>query len=113
MHFQKRPYLKVLLSPEHHEVLHHLLAQIVIDAVDLFLSEEGGEVSGQLFRALKVVSKWLLYDHPVPSSTMHTHREENEKISSKNSTGFNLGFHFLHSFTPTSEFLLFNKHSFT
>lgn len=29
------------LSPEHHEVLHHFFAQIVINSVDLFLSKKG------------------------------------------------------------------------
>lgn len=61
-------------SPEHHEVLHHFLAQIVIYPVDLFFSEEGGQVSGQLLRTLKVMSKWLLYDYPVPASTQHTRK---------------------------------------
>lgn len=78
-----------VFSPEHHEVLHHFFAQIVIYTVDLFFSEEGGEVSGQLFRALKVMSKRLFYNHPVPASTQHTcththtHTEENEHISLK------------------------------
>lgn len=69
------------LSPEHHEVLHHFFAQIVIYAVDLFFSEEGGEVSGQLLRALKVVSKRLLYDHPGPASTQHTHTQKKRNMS--------------------------------
>lgn len=31
----------LLLSPEHHEVLHHFFAQVVINSVDLFLGKEG------------------------------------------------------------------------
>lgn len=39
----------MVFSPEHHEVLYHLLAKIVINTIDLVFREEGGEVSGQLF----------------------------------------------------------------
>lgn len=63
------------VSPEHHQVLHHFLAQVVVNTVDLFFSEEGGEVSGQLLRALQVMSKRLLYNHPVPASA-----QQNEHI---------------------------------
>lgn len=64
----------MVFSPEHHEVLYHLLAQIVINTIDLVFREEGGEMSGQLFRALKVVSKRLLYNYPAPASTQHTQK---------------------------------------
>lgn len=33
--------VQLLFSPEHHEVLHHFFAQVVINSVDLFLSKEG------------------------------------------------------------------------
>ena len=68
----------LVYAPEDHEVLHHLLAQVVVYPVDLVLSEEGGEVGGQLLRALQVSSKRLLHNHPVPASTHHTqHRQIN------------------------------------
>lgn len=31
--------------PEYHEVLNHLFAQVVVDAVDLVLCEQGGQMS--------------------------------------------------------------------
>lgn len=64
-------HVRLLLSPEHHEVLHHFFAQVVINSVDLFLSKEVWQVSWQLFRTLEVMTEWLLHNHPVPAST-HT-----------------------------------------
>ena len=32
------------MLPEHHEVLDHLFAQVVVYAVDLLLCEQGGQV---------------------------------------------------------------------
>lgn len=69
----------MVFSPEHHEVLHHLFAQVVIYTVDLLFSEEGGEVSGQFLRALQVTSKRLLYNHPVPASAQTQNNDTYEK----------------------------------
>lgn len=33
------------LLPENHEVLHHLFAEVVVNAVDLVLFEQGGQMS--------------------------------------------------------------------
>lgn len=33
------------LLPENHEVLYHLLAQVVVNAVDLVLFKQGGQMS--------------------------------------------------------------------
>lgn len=79
----------VLLSPEHHEVLHHFFAEVVINSVDLLFGKEGRQVSGQLFRTLEVMSEWLLHDHPVPAST-HTHTKENRVIWIHDTEGLTL-----------------------
>ena len=72
--------LWMLLSPEHHEVLHHLFAQIVVDAIDLFLSEQRRQVRGQLLWALQVVTKRLLHNDPDPTAgTERDSTEENKK----------------------------------
>lgn len=60
--------------PEHHEVLDHLLAQVVVYAVDVILSEQWPQMSWQFLRALKVTSKWLLNNHSVPASGLQTHK---------------------------------------
>lgn len=36
------------LLPEHHEVLDHLFAQVVVYAVDLVFREQGGQMGRQL-----------------------------------------------------------------
>ncbi len=51
---------------EDHEVLHGLLAQIVIDAVDLLFIENLLEITIQLFRGSQVSSERLFHDHPSP-----------------------------------------------
>ena len=35
-------------TPQYQEVLHHLLAEVVVDAVNLLLQEEAAEVLGKL-----------------------------------------------------------------
>ena len=55
-------------APQHHEVLDHLFAQVVVDAVDLVLAEQGRDVVGQSVRALQVPPKGLLHDDAVPTS---------------------------------------------
>lgn len=35
-------------KPRHHEILDHLLAQVVVGAVDLILAEEGRDMGGKL-----------------------------------------------------------------
>lgn len=55
-------------APQHHEVLDHLLAQVVVDAVDLVLAEQGGDVVGQPVGALQVLPKGLLHNDAVPAS---------------------------------------------
>lgn len=55
-------------APQHHEVLDHLFAQVVVNAVDLVLVEQGGDVVGQLVGALQVPPEWLLHDDAVPAS---------------------------------------------
>lgn len=38
----------VLHSPQYQQVLHHFLAEVVVDAVNLLLQEEAIEMLGQL-----------------------------------------------------------------
>lgn len=66
------------LVPKNHQVLHHLLAQVVVYAVDLILCEEGGEMDRKLLGALKVTSEWLLHYHPTPAST--TQMDTNDSL---------------------------------
>jgi hypothetical protein len=47
---------------QHHQVLHGLLAQVVVDAVDLVLRERLGEGHVLLLGALQVVANRLLDD---------------------------------------------------
>lgn len=39
-------------APQHHEVLDHLFAQVVVNAVDLVLTKQRGDVVRQLIGAL-------------------------------------------------------------
>lgn len=55
-------------APQHHEVLDHLLAQVVVDAVDLVLAEKGGDVVGEPVGALQVPPEGLLHNDAVPAS---------------------------------------------
>ena len=54
----------VVGEPERHHVLDGLLAQVVIDAVDLLLAEGGGDGLLQLARGIEVGAERLLDDHP-------------------------------------------------
>lgn len=56
------------MIPEHHQVLDHLFAQVVVYAVDLVLVEQRGQVGRQLLGALEVAAERLLNYHPVPAS---------------------------------------------
>lgn len=64
-------YLSTVL-PQHHEVLDHLFAQVVVYPVDLVLWEQGGQVGWQLLRALEVTTKRLFNNDPVPASVLQT-----------------------------------------
>lgn len=66
--------LKILLTkPQHHEVLDHLLAQVVVDAVDLVFTKQGGCVVGQLVGNMQVPPKDLLHDDTVLSGSHRCH----------------------------------------
>lgn len=54
-------------SPEHHEILHHLLPQIVVYTVDLILTEKGREVCWQFLRGLQIPPKRFFHNHPAPA----------------------------------------------
>jgi hypothetical protein len=51
---------------KHDQVLHDLLAQVVVDAVDVVLVPQGRELGGHFQRRLQVVPKGLLHDDSVP-----------------------------------------------
>lgn len=66
--------LKILLTkPQHHEVLDHLLAQVVVDAVDLVLTKQGGCMVKLLVGNLQVPPKELLHDDTVLSGSRRYH----------------------------------------
>src|SRR5262249_56959306 len=52
---------------EDHDVLHGLLAEVVVDPVDLALVQDGAETAIKLTRGLEVAAEWLLDDDPAPA----------------------------------------------
>ena len=60
-------------KPQHHEVLDHLLAQVVVDAVDLVLTKQGGCMVKLLVGNLQVPPKELLHDDTVLSGSRRYH----------------------------------------
>src|SRR5919204_6124884 len=71
---------------EDHHVLDRLFSQVVVDAVDLRLLEDGVNRAVQFLGALEVVTERLLHYYPLPSlagvrdaraaKTLDDHREE-------------------------------------
>ncbi len=57
---------------EHQDVLHRLLAQIVVDAEDLILRQNRVHLVVQLARRLQIVAERLLDDHANPRATLPT-----------------------------------------
>lgn len=53
--------------PQNNEVLHHFLAQVVIDPVDLFFRKQFGEVTRKLVWRLEVTTEGLLDDDSCPA----------------------------------------------
>ena len=51
---------------EGHDVLHRLLAQVVVDAKDLFLARFAGDAGIQLARGIDAVAERLLDHHASP-----------------------------------------------
>ncbi len=56
----------VVGKAEHHQVLHRLFAEVVVDAVNLFLRQDLLQVLVKLARRVQIVSKGFLHDHPGP-----------------------------------------------
>ena len=54
-------------EPERHHVLHRLLAEVVVDPVDLILGKDGGHFLDERPGGIDVVTKRLLDDDPVPA----------------------------------------------
>ena len=59
-----------------HQVLHHFLAEIVIDAIELFLLEQCGQVVGEHLRGGGITAERLLDDYPRPASVRRFWRIE-------------------------------------
>ena len=57
---------RVNTSPEHHEILHHLLAQVMVDPVDFLLFEQSCQVIRQLVGTLQVFTEWFLHHDAGP-----------------------------------------------
>ena len=54
-------------EPEHQDVLHRLLAQVMVDAEDLLLAGVAGQLPVQLARRFQIVAERLLDHHPLPA----------------------------------------------
>lgn len=54
-----------------HQILNHLFAQVVVDAVQLFLLEEGRQVVGEGGRRFGIFSERLLHDDASPAGLGH------------------------------------------
>ena len=61
--------------PEHEKVLDHFLPKVVVDAVDLLLLEETGEMFAQFRRAVRVLTKRLLNNDTRPTTEKKTIRK--------------------------------------
>ena len=59
-------FRNAVCEPEHHQVLHRLLAQVVIDAVDLLLAQDFLELAVQLLGRIQISSKRFFHDDPGP-----------------------------------------------
>ena len=57
-------------EPEDQQVLHGLLAQVVVDAVDLLLAEDLADLAVQPLRRLEIVAERLLDDDPPPAAVV-------------------------------------------
>lgn len=53
-------------APEDNHVLHELLAEVVVDAVELIFREQRAQFVGQLLTGLQVHPKRLFHDQPQP-----------------------------------------------
>src|ERR1700722_11830078 len=53
-------------EPQHHNVLHRLLAEIVIDAENLILFEDAEQRPIERLRRGEIGAEWLLDDDPAP-----------------------------------------------
>lgn len=54
--------------PQHHKILHHFFAQVMINAIHRVLREEPCKMIGQFIRALQVFTKRFFNDHSVPTT---------------------------------------------
>ena len=64
--FQSRSKM-ALREAEHQDVLHRLLAQVMVDAEDLLLVGVAGQLAVQLARRLQVVAERFLDHDPLPA----------------------------------------------
>src|SRR5437879_12740067 len=59
-----------VVEPEHHNVLHCLLAEIVINAVNLILVQNTLDLAIQALGRFKLVSEWFLDDNAPPADIL-------------------------------------------
>ena len=59
---------------EDQDVLDRLLAQVVVDAVDLALVQHGAQLTIQLAGRIQVAAEGLLDDHPAPVAVLLAHQ---------------------------------------
>ena len=57
-----------VVEAEHHDVLHRLFAQVVIDAINLVFRQHRFDVPVQGLRRVQIVPERLFDDHPPPAS---------------------------------------------
>lgn len=61
----------LIAEAQRHQILHHFLAQIMIDAVQLLLAEQPGQMVGQVLRGGGILAERLLDDDAIPALRAH------------------------------------------
>ena len=71
-------------KPQADQVLDHLLAQVVVDPVQLVLREELLQVVAEVRGAGRILPEGLLHDHPGPAGLGHAGGLRHDKCKSCN-----------------------------
>lgn len=78
-------------SPQTHEILHHFFAKVVINAINLFFSEQGCKVIWKFLWTCTISAKWLFNDYASPtpvnrkSNKAHSNTQTSNKTATKSS----------------------------
>src|SRR5262249_2268577 len=59
-----------IAEPEDEEIADGLLAEVVVDAIDLRLAEDLADLAIEPFRGVEIVPERLLDDHPAPAAVV-------------------------------------------